>query len=111
MAPAELRPLAEVERDYITAVVRASGGNRARAAASLGIGEATLYRKLKEYGKANTRLAGRLSSCPPRWLRPICRQFYTAVTSRSRNARLHRAAAAGMQSGVKSLDSITCNAD
>jgi len=49
VAPAELRPLAEIERDYITAVVRASGGNRARAAASLDIGEATLYRKLKAY--------------------------------------------------------------
>jgi len=45
----ETRPLAEVERDYILAVVNASGGNRARAAARLGIGAATLYRKLKEY--------------------------------------------------------------
>ncbi|MBI2185851.1 MAG: sigma-54-dependent Fis family transcriptional regulator [Acidobacteria bacterium] len=46
----DIRPLAEVERDYITSVVRAVGGNRAQAAAKLGIGTATLYRKLKEYG-------------------------------------------------------------
>jgi len=43
----EVRPLAEVERDYIAAALRASGGNRAKAAKQLGIGEATLYRKLK----------------------------------------------------------------
>jgi DNA-binding NtrC family response regulator len=44
----EVRPLAEVERDYIAAALRASGGNRAKAAARLGIGAATLYRKLKQ---------------------------------------------------------------
>ena len=44
----EVRPLAEVERDYIAAALRASGGNRARAAERLGIGVATLYRKLKQ---------------------------------------------------------------
>jgi DNA-binding NtrC family response regulator len=46
----DIRPLADVERDYITSVLRAVGGNRAQAAAKLGIGTATLYRKLKEYG-------------------------------------------------------------
>jgi DNA-binding NtrC family response regulator len=44
----EVRTLAEVERDYITAALRATGGNRAKAAARLGIGAATLYRKLKQ---------------------------------------------------------------
>ena len=44
------RPLADVEREYILSVLDASGGNRAKAAAALGIGSATLYRKLKEYG-------------------------------------------------------------
>ena len=44
----EIRTLAEVERDYIAAALRASGGNRARAAEKLGIGAATLYRKLKQ---------------------------------------------------------------
>jgi transcriptional regulator with PAS, ATPase and Fis domain len=45
----QARTLAQVERDYILAVVRASGGNRTRAAAALGIGAATLYRRLREY--------------------------------------------------------------
>jgi two-component system, NtrC family, response regulator HydG len=47
--PGEVRPLDEVERDYILAVLRTNGGNRARAAEQLGIGAATLYRKLKQY--------------------------------------------------------------
>jgi DNA-binding NtrC family response regulator len=46
-AAGEVRTLASVERDYIAAALRASGGNRARAAETLGIGTATLYRKLK----------------------------------------------------------------
>jgi two-component system response regulator HydG len=44
----DVRTLAEVERDYIAAALRASAGNRAKAAARLGIGAATLYRKLKQ---------------------------------------------------------------
>ena len=47
-ATGTIRTLAEVERDYIAAALRASGGNRAKAAESLGIGPATLYRKLKQ---------------------------------------------------------------
>jgi len=50
LVPGEAKSLADVERDHITAVLRASGGNRTKAAAALGIGAATLYRKLKEYG-------------------------------------------------------------
>jgi DNA-binding NtrC family response regulator len=46
----DVRPLADVERDYIRSVLRAVDGNRAQAAAKLGIGAATLYRKLKQYG-------------------------------------------------------------
>ena len=46
----DVRPLADVERDYIRSVLRAVGGNRAQAAAKLGIGTATLYRKLKQMG-------------------------------------------------------------
>jgi DNA-binding NtrC family response regulator len=34
----------------IGSVLRAVGGNRTQAAAKLGIGTATLYRKLKQYG-------------------------------------------------------------
>jgi DNA-binding NtrC family response regulator len=47
-APGDRRTLAEVERDYIAAALLASGGNRAKAAEQLGIGVATLYRKLKQ---------------------------------------------------------------
>jgi DNA-binding NtrC family response regulator/predicted hydrocarbon binding protein len=49
--PDEVRTLAEVERDYIQSVLQVVGGNRAKAADALGIGAATLYRKLKEYGR------------------------------------------------------------
>jgi len=49
--PGEIRPLADVERDYILAVLNANDGNKARAAEQLEIGTATLYRKLKEYGQ------------------------------------------------------------
>ena len=45
------RPLDEVEREYILAAVENAGGNRTRAAADLGIGLATLKRKLKRYGQ------------------------------------------------------------
>jgi two-component system response regulator HydG len=44
----DVRTLAEVERDYIASALRALGGNRAKAAEKLGIGAATLYRKLKQ---------------------------------------------------------------
>jgi DNA-binding NtrC family response regulator len=47
-AAGDIRTLEEVERDYISAALRASGGNRAKAAEKLGIGAATLYRKLKQ---------------------------------------------------------------
>ena len=40
----------DVEREAITAVLREVKGNRREAAARLGIGERTLYRKIKEYG-------------------------------------------------------------
>ena len=46
---AGIKPLAEVERDHILSVVEAMSGNRTKAAAALGIGIATLFRKLKEY--------------------------------------------------------------
>lgn len=43
------KTLAEVERDLLLNTLEALGGNRQKAAAQLGIGERTLYRKLKEY--------------------------------------------------------------
>jgi DNA-binding NtrC family response regulator len=48
--PGDARSLADVEKSYILAVVKAHDGNRAQAAAQLKIGVATLYRKLAEYG-------------------------------------------------------------
>jgi two-component system response regulator HydG len=49
--PASLvgRPLAEVERYYIEQALQLAGGNREEAARMLGIGERTLYRKIKEW--------------------------------------------------------------
>jgi DNA-binding NtrC family response regulator len=49
----DIQPLAQVERDYILAAIRAEQGNRTRAARKLGIGTATLYRKLKEYARTD----------------------------------------------------------
>ena len=42
--------MAEVERATIEAALRETRGKRRRAAKKLGIGERTLYRKIKEYG-------------------------------------------------------------
>jgi two-component system response regulator HydG len=44
-----LRPLAEVEREHVLAVVRACRQNQAEAARVLGIGRNTLWRKLETY--------------------------------------------------------------
>jgi two-component system, NtrC family, response regulator HydG len=44
------RSLEEVERIYITETLKLTNGNREEAARMLGIGERTLYRKIKEYG-------------------------------------------------------------
>jgi len=42
--------MADVERAAIEAALEETGGNRRRAAEKLGIGERTLYRKIREYG-------------------------------------------------------------
>jgi two-component system response regulator HydG len=44
------RPLEEVEKLCILETLKLTGGNREQAAEMLGIGERTLYRKIKEYG-------------------------------------------------------------
>ena len=44
------RPLEELERLFIQETLQAVGGNREEAARLLGIGERTLYRKIKEFG-------------------------------------------------------------
>ena len=43
-------PLAEVEKRAILQTMEYTKGDRTVAAAMLGIGRTTLYRKLKEYG-------------------------------------------------------------
>jgi two-component system response regulator HydG len=45
-----VRPLAEIEREYILAALEHNGGNQTHTAAQLEIGSATLYRRLKAYG-------------------------------------------------------------
>jgi two-component system response regulator HydG len=44
------KPLVDIERLFIAETLRFTGGNREHAAQLLGIGERTLYRKIKEYG-------------------------------------------------------------
>jgi two-component system response regulator HydG len=48
-APGMVQPLANVEKDYILAVLELNAGNQTRTAQQLQIGSATLYRKLKSY--------------------------------------------------------------
>lgn len=43
------KPLAEIEGLFIAETLKVTGGNREEAAGMLGIGERTLYRKIKEY--------------------------------------------------------------
>jgi two-component system response regulator HydG len=43
------KPLNEVERLFLAETLKVTGGNREEAANLLGIGERTLYRKIKEY--------------------------------------------------------------
>ncbi len=45
-----VRPLEEIERDYIIAALSVNNGNQTHTARQLKIGAATLYRKLKSYG-------------------------------------------------------------
>lgn len=47
--------LADVEREYILAALQLNRGNQTRTAEELGIGSATLYRKLKSYGKLGSK--------------------------------------------------------
>lgn len=44
------RPMAELEGLFIAETLKSTGGNREEAAQMLGIGERTLYRKIKEFG-------------------------------------------------------------
>jgi transcriptional regulator with PAS, ATPase and Fis domain len=46
----KVRPLEEVEKEYIIAALELNAGNQTHTAEQLHIGSATLYRKLKSYG-------------------------------------------------------------
>ena len=50
-----VRPLVDIEKDYILASLEHNGGNQTHTAEQLQIGSATLYRKLKSYGKLASR--------------------------------------------------------
>jgi len=52
-----VRPLEEIEKEYIVAALELNGGNQTRTAEQLRIGSATLYRKLKSYGLIGARRA------------------------------------------------------
>ena len=45
-----VRPLEDIAKEYILAALAVNGGNQTHTADQLGIGSATLYRKLKSYG-------------------------------------------------------------
>jgi transcriptional regulator with PAS, ATPase and Fis domain len=45
-----VKALMEIEREYILAVLEINGGNQTKTAEQLGIGLATLHRRLKKYG-------------------------------------------------------------
>ena len=54
--------LSEIEKDYILAVLKLNGDNQTRTAKQLGIGAATLYRKLKKYGYVKRSPTGQSDS-------------------------------------------------
>jgi two-component system response regulator HydG len=50
VAAGTVRPLEEIEKEYILSALELNGGNQTHTAVQLQIGAATLYRKLKSYG-------------------------------------------------------------
>src|SRR5204863_9229128 len=57
--------MAEIERRVIEAALKETRGNRRRAAEMLGIGERTLYRKIKEYQVPEEMYAESRTTAPP----------------------------------------------
>ena len=55
LPPGAVRPLEEIEKDYIIAALDRNDGNQTHTALQLKIGSATLYRKLKRYGLITAR--------------------------------------------------------
>jgi DNA-binding NtrC family response regulator len=65
-AAGDIRTLEEVEKAYIIAALELNGGNQTHTAQQLGIGAATLYRRLKSYGMiAGTRASGKGAATDP----------------------------------------------
>jgi two-component system, NtrC family, response regulator HydG len=56
-----VRPLHEIEKEYILAALDINLGNQTHTAEQLQIGSATLYRKLKSYGLIGAKRAARTS--------------------------------------------------
>ena len=54
-----MRSLEAIEKDYILSVLELNSGNQTHTAEQLGIGSATLYRKLESYGLIEDRVARR----------------------------------------------------
>jgi two-component system, NtrC family, response regulator HydG len=71
-----VRPLEEIERDYILAALKLNQGNQTRTAADLQIGSATLYRKLKRYGPIGEKRTSERASrvVPPKGRRRRARR-------------------------------------
>jgi two-component system, NtrC family, response regulator HydG len=59
-----VRPLGDIEKDYILAALDQNGGNQTHTARQLHIGAATLYRKLKSYGLIGDPRATRKANPP-----------------------------------------------
>jgi DNA-binding NtrC family response regulator len=56
--------LADLEREYITRVLAAEGGNKTRAAQRLGLDRKTLYRKIEEYERQDGQEPGAAPTSP-----------------------------------------------
>jgi two-component system response regulator HydG len=59
-----VRLLADIEKEYILAALQLNDGNQTRTAEQLGVGSATLYRKLKSYRLLGPR-TGAANGAPP----------------------------------------------
>jgi len=59
------RHLSEIEKDYIIETMQSNGGNRREAALELGIGLATLHRKLRAYRASEPQARAQEGSLPP----------------------------------------------
>ena len=59
-----VRPLDEIEKEYILAALELNSGNQTHTADQLQIGSATLYRKLKGYGLIGGKRAVRKRARP-----------------------------------------------